>query len=119
MSTEQMNENLAIFDVNAKQSPAVQADWPRTRLLLAAADVVDELFAQQNSEGFYPRDFSREEFEKEIHADPRDRFLLESPYTVIRRENGRLIPVPYHVAFRDRVQKLSELLMEAAALEPH
>jgi hypothetical protein len=113
-----MNENLAIFDVDAKQSRAVQADWPRTKLLLAAADVVDELFAQQKSEGFYPRDFSREEFETQVRTNPGHRSALESPYTVIRRENGRLIPVPYHVAFRDLIQKLSELLKEAAAVEP-
>ena len=110
-----MNEKLAIFDVDAKQSPAVQADWPRTKLLLAAADVVEELFAQQKHEGFYPTDFSREEFETQIHTNQKNRFLLESPYTVIRREDTRLIPVPYHVAFRDPLQNLSNLLMQAAA----
>jgi hypothetical protein len=113
-----MNENLAIFDVNAKQSPAVQADWPRTKLLLAAADVIDELFAQQKSEGFYPRDLSREDFESRIRANPADRSALESPYTVIRREHNRLIPVPYHVAFRDLLQKLSGLMLQAAEVEP-
>src|SRR5690349_13945571 len=113
-----MNEKLAIFDVNAKQSPAAQADWPRTKLLLAAADAVEELFAQQKRDGFYPRDFSREEFETQIHTDPKNRSALESPYTVIRRENDRLIPVPYHIAFRHLVQRVSGLLSEAAAVEP-
>ena len=113
-----MNENLAIFDVNAKQSPAVQADWPRTKLLLAAADLVDELFAQQKSEGFYPRDLSREDFESHIRTDPGNRSALESPYTVIRRDHNRLIPVPYHVAFRDLLQKLSGLMLKAAEVEP-
>src|SRR5689334_968685 len=110
-----MNEKLAIFDVDAKRSPAAQADWPRTKLLLAAADVVEELFAQQKHERFYPADFSREEFETQIHTDQKNRFLLESPYTVFRREDTRLIPVPYHVAFRDLLQNLSNLLMQAAA----
>ena len=113
-----MNEKLAIFEVNAKQSPAAQADWPRTKTLLAAADVVDELFAQQKSDGFYPRDLSREEFETQIHADPGHRLSLESPYTVIRRENSKLIPVPFHLTFRELVQRLSDLLSEAAAVEP-
>jgi len=113
-----MNEKLAIFDVDAKRSPAAQADWPRTKLLLAAADVVEELFAQQQREGFYPRDFSREDFETQIHTNPKDRSALESPYTVIRRDDTRLIPVPYHVAFRDLVQKLSELLTDAANAQP-
>src|ERR1043165_499732 len=113
-----MNEKLAIFDVNAKQSPAAQADWPRTKLLLAVADIVEELFAQQKRDGFYPRDFSREEFETQIHTDPKTRSALESPYTVIRREDGRLIPVPYNVAFRDLVMKVSGLLSAAAAVEP-
>ena len=113
-----MNDKLAIFDVDARQSPAAKADWPRTKLLLAAADLVEELFAQQKRAGFYPRDFSREEFERQIHADPSHRSALESPYTVIRREDNRLIPVPYNVAFRDLVTKVSELLSEAAAVAP-
>src|SRR5690349_3705806 len=110
-----MNDKLAIFDVDAKQSAAAQADWLRTKLLLAAADVVEELFAQQKSDGFYPRDFSREEFETQLHTDIGNRSALESPYTVLRREHARLIPVPYHVAFRNLVQRLSDLLVQAAA----
>lgn len=114
-----MNEKLAVFELNATQSPAAQANWQRAKLLLAAADVVDELFSQQKGKGFYPRDLSREEFEAQIYTDGKNRSAFESPYTVIRRENSHVVAVPYHVAFRELVLKLSDLLSGAAEVEPH
>lgn len=38
---------LAVFEIDPKQSQAARANWPATRLLLEAADVVDEIFWQQ------------------------------------------------------------------------
>jgi len=60
---------------------------------------------------FYPHDMTVEEFEK---ADLPDKTSL---YTLLRRnEEGKLITVPYHVAFREQHQKAAELLKQAAAL---
>jgi hypothetical protein len=114
-----MNDKLAVFELNATQSPAAQTNWQRAKLLLTAADVVDELFSQQKGNGFYPRDLSRDEFETQIHTDGKNRSAFESPYTVLRRENSHVVAIPYHVAFRDLVLKLSELLSGAADVEPH
>ncbi|MGC9470473.1 MAG: dipeptidyl-peptidase 3 family protein [Bacteroidales bacterium] len=60
---------------------------------------------------FYPPDMTPEEFE-----------ALEAPdktslYTLIRRdENGNLITVPYHEAYRPELEKAAELIRKAAGL---
>jgi len=60
---------------------------------------------------FYPHDMTKEEFEK---FDATDKASL---YTMIRRdENGNLVSIPYHVFFKDQVQKASDLLARAAEL---
>ncbi len=59
---------------------------------------------------FYPADMTIEEFEK--LEDTRKTSL----YTLIRRnEHGQLIVIPYHQAFREKVQKASTLLTRAAS----
>jgi hypothetical protein len=61
--------------------------------------------------GFYPADMTKEEFE---NFDGEGK---ESLYTLITRsEDGGLAVVPYHVAFKEQVEKASALLLEAAAL---
>ncbi|WP_276499236.1 dipeptidyl-peptidase 3 family protein [Pontibacter litorisediminis] len=60
---------------------------------------------------FYPTDMTKEEFEQ---ANLQDK---ASQYTFLRRdENGKLITVPYHVQFKEEVQRVSDLLKQAAAL---
>ena len=58
---------------------------------------------------FYPTDMTKEEFEA---ADLDDK---KSLYTLLRRDSeGKLVTVPYHIAYKDEVKKASELLKEAA-----
>ncbi|HDJ32686.1 MAG TPA: Zn-dependent hydrolase [Bacteroidetes bacterium] len=60
---------------------------------------------------FYPPDMTREEFEA---LDAPDKTSL---YTLIRRdENGNLITVPYHKAYRPELEKAAELIRKAAGL---
>jgi hypothetical protein len=69
--------------------------------------------------GFYPPDLSRRDFVDYIQSHPKSRNDLESPYTVIRRMNGRLTAIPFHKAYGDLVDNLSNFLIKAAALEVH
>jgi hypothetical protein len=157
---------LAVFEVDAKKSAAADSNWDRTKELLAAADVIDDLFWQQGSpkmdyrslleqmgeddelremflfnrgpydrfnnnepflhielespgKGFYPSDLTREEFIAYLreHRDLASSF--ESPYTLITRSNSHLTAVPYHVAYREMVNRLSRLLVQASTLEEH
>ncbi|MEN7550633.1 Zn-dependent hydrolase [Rapidithrix thailandica] len=57
----------------------------------------------------YPKDMSKEEFEQAELADK------NSLYTLLRRdEEGRLVTVPYHEAYKAELQKTSDLLKQAA-----
>lgn len=60
---------------------------------------------------FYPKDMTKEEFEKFKDKNK------TSQYTVIQRdEKGALKVVPYHIAYKDQLEKTSNLLKEAAKL---
>ena len=59
--------------------------------------------------GFYPEDMTKKEFQDFFASHPDDQKALTSPVTVIRRENGTLVPVPYSKAYH--------LELEAAATE--
>ena len=57
---------------------------------------------------FYPLGMIKTELEK---SDVKDKFGL---YSVIKRENSKLVSVPYHVLFATELQKASNLLKQAA-----
>ena len=60
---------------------------------------------------FYPTDMTKDEFE--AFEDTTKKCL----YTVIRRdETNKLISVPYHIAFKEQMQKASDLLIKASEL---
>ena len=60
---------------------------------------------------FYPPDMSKEEFEAAYLPGKK------GLYSLVRRDNaGKLVLVPYHVAYKDELQQAAELLREAADL---
>lgn len=60
---------------------------------------------------FYPADMTKEEFEAWADSSK------TSPYTVIRRtENKQLVSVPYHIAYAEKVENITTLISQAAAL---
>ncbi|MCF8225582.1 MAG: Zn-dependent hydrolase [Bacteroidales bacterium] len=61
--------------------------------------------------GFYPPDITKEEFES-FEDDTKS-----SLYTMIRRNSeGNLESIPYHVVFKEQIEKAASLLLEAAEL---
>ena len=64
----------------------------------------------------YPRDMTKAEFEAEVAKGGARADSLKSLYTLVRREGGRLVAVPYHVAFASQMQRAAAKLREAAAL---
>lgn len=63
---------------------------------------------------FYPADMSREEFEA---GDFEDKTGL---YSFVRRNaSGELFTVPYHVEYRQELQRAADLLRQAAGLAEH
>ena len=64
---------------------------------------------------FYPADMTKEEFENWIKQHPQDEKLFTSELTVIRRQNGKLVAIPYSEYYKEPLTKISNLLKEAAA----
>jgi hypothetical protein len=63
---------------------------------------------------FYPADMTKEEFENYIKNNPKDEKSFTSEFTVIRRENGKLVAIPYSDYYKNYLIKISQLLKEAA-----
>lgn len=63
---------------------------------------------------FYPADMTKEEFENWIKQHPEDEKSFTSEFTVIRRQNGKLIATPYNEYYKETLTKISKLLKEAA-----
>src|SRR5690606_39231851 len=62
---------------------------------------------------FYPADMTQEEFEAAAASNTD----LRNLYTLVRRDSsGKLVAVPYHVAFADNLQRAADKLREAARL---
>lgn len=60
---------------------------------------------------FYPADITKAEFDAAALADK------TSNYTLLRRDTaGKLVTVPYHVAYKPELERAAALLREAAAL---
>ena len=59
--------------------------------------------------GFYPDDMKKEELDKSTLADK------HGQYSIIKRDSaGKLISIPYHIAYKEPLQKAAALLMQAA-----
>lgn len=75
------------------------------------APFVEGVGEKPKGANFYPTDMTKEEFD--ALEDPSKTGL----YTLLRRDDeGKLITVPYHVAFANEVQQASNLLKQAAEL---
>ncbi|HEY7841838.1 MAG TPA: hypothetical protein VIC61_09740 [Gammaproteobacteria bacterium] len=116
------HDNLTLRDRMAKDR---SVDDPGRRFFFMQGGPWDRLAheepfmsvpAKPAGAGFYPPDMTREEFEGWIAAHPGDKEAFLSPYTVIRRQDGKLVAVPYHDAYRPMVERIAAALREAADL---
>lgn len=81
------------------------------RRYVAAMRGIDRLFDLQMENGFYPSDMSDDEFRKRAIADPE----LQSPYKLVSRKEGVLVPVPYRdlPEFRQEMRTTARALVSA------
>ncbi len=63
---------------------------------------------------FYPEDMTKEEFENWIKANPNDEKAFTNEFTVIRRQNGKLVSIPFSEYWKDKLTEAAKLLKEAA-----
>ncbi|MBK7096721.1 MAG: Zn-dependent hydrolase [Saprospiraceae bacterium] len=82
--------------------------WDR---LNGNASFIKEIGNKPAGANYYPEDMTKEEFEKSTLADK------ENLYTFIRRDaEGNLISVPYHIQFKEQVNRAADLLIQASKL---
>jgi len=75
------------------------------------APFIDTYGKKPAGANFYPVDMTAEEFDA-IKDE-----LKTSTYSIVRRdENGKLVVLPYHVAYKAETEKASALLLKAAEL---
>lgn len=66
--------------------------------------------------GFYPADMTKEEFTSWIKRHPEDKDAFEGTFTVIRRDRGKLVAIPYSQEYRDLLTRAAEHLIAASEL---
>nr|6EOM_A Chain A, MutT/NUDIX family protein [Caldithrix abyssi DSM 13497] len=63
---------------------------------------------------FYPPDMTREEFENWLKAHPEDEAAFTSEFTVIRRQDGKLVAIPYSEYYKEYLTRAADYLKKAA-----
>lgn len=63
---------------------------------------------------FYPEEMSKDKFNSWLEDHPEDKDKFTSEFTVIRKQNDRLIAIPYSEQYARLLSKASRLLNEAA-----
>ncbi len=66
--------------------------------------------------GFYPEDLTKAELDVYLAAHPAEKEKLLSPYTVVRREGGKLVPIRYSKVYAEWLEPAAKLLEQAAAI---
>ena len=77
-------------------------------LLMEAGKLIAPIYHTQEK---HPS-FSKGEIEKAAKTNP----LINSPYTVVERVNGKLIAVPYHVKYAELLKPVADKLEEATSI---
>jgi hypothetical protein len=72
----------------------------------------------QPGRSLYPAGLTRQEIEAYVAKHPEKKTQIYSPYTVIKRQGGELVAVPYHVEYKPWLAGAAAALREAAALSP-
>ena len=99
----------SIKDENTRKFVEINyGPWER---LNANAAIISGIGPKPAGANFYPKDMIKEEFEKLSDKNK------TSLYTLIRRDDeGKLKVIWYHEAFKEKINKASELLIKAAEL---
>lgn len=63
---------------------------------------------------FYPADMTRQEFENWLKQHPEDEAAFTSERTMIRRQDGKLVAIPYSEYYKDQLIRAADYLKKAA-----
>lgn len=105
----QMTEALQYFDL-------MKGRWDRLKAEEPFVAPFGEAGKKPLGAGFYPTDITKEEFESWVKAHPEDEARFTDLFTVIRRQEGKLVAVPYSEAYSDSLKRAARELKEAAEM---
>ncbi len=115
------SKNIQIRDELLKNSdPKAKNELNYFNIMFGPFDRLDERRPfigsadQPLGANFYPADMTKEEFENWLEQHPGDRESFTSEFTVIRRQDDKLVAIPYSEYYKDKLTKISSLLTEAA-----
>lgn len=86
--------------------------------LVATVPIIAGLFLEQENRqypgaNFYPHDATKEEI---LEAAQENSAIL-SPYTIVERnDSGKLVAIPFHIKYHDKLAEIAKKLNEAAKL---
>jgi hypothetical protein len=72
--------------------------------------------ARPKGAGFYPEDLTADQLRQWIGAHPEDKKSLEGLTTIVTRDGGKLVAVPYGKAYAEWLDPAAALLVEASKL---
>lgn len=108
-SSEKQKQALELFDL-------MKGRWNRLEEDKPFIGPFGEKGKKPLGAGSYPADMTKEEFEKWVAANPGDKEKFQGLFTVIRRENGKLITIPYSQYYKSDLEPAAAKLREAAQL---
>lgn len=108
-SSEKQKQALELFDL-------MKGRWNRLEEDKPFIGPFGEKGKKPLGAGSYPADMTKEEFEKWVVANPGDKEKFQGLFTVIRRENGKLIAIPYSQYYKSDLEPAAAKLREAAQL---
>jgi hypothetical protein len=89
----------------------------RWDLLAANAPFTGEMPMPPGHE-LYPHELTREQIEQYVQQHPEQKAALYNSYTVVERQNGKLVATPYHERYKQFLEPMARDLRDAAALSP-
>jgi Peptidase family M49 len=66
--------------------------------------------------GFYPANVTRDQIEQYVKDHPEQKKAIYDQFSIVRWNDNKLEPVPYHIAFRAFLEPAAKALREAANL---
>jgi hypothetical protein len=133
VAASDLMQEIFLLQVSA-QNPAWRADLERANgagraeavayfeIMAGPWDRLDEnrpflrAGAKPAGAGYYPADLSRGALESWLQSHPEDRQRFTDYFSVIRRDKGNLVAIPYSVEYRAQLERAAGLLREAADL---
>lgn len=115
------NDGLARIEMQVETGFLSAEERQVVNLLIQAADEMTAIYKRQAAgqgpgHGFYPDGLTKAELDAYIAAHPAQKAALMDGYTVVKRDDGKLVTVPYNVEYKAELERAAALLEKAAAV---